>query len=60
VANDRDASADPTQGTITIRWKRLPDPNREEGHQFDWQYVPEPPIPDEMAARLLHEVASRI
>jgi hypothetical protein len=35
----------PLKGTITIRWKRLPDPYGQEGHEFDWEYVPEPPTP---------------
>ena len=28
----------PTKGTITIRWKRLPDRYREDGREFDWNY----------------------
>jgi hypothetical protein len=50
----------PAEGTITIRWKRLPDRYREEGRDFAWNYQPEPPIPDELAERLLREVADRL
>jgi len=56
----KDNQPAPVQGIITLRWKSIPDPYREEGHEFDWEYVPVPSIPDEMAARLLREVASRL
>jgi hypothetical protein len=56
----KDNQSAPVQGTITLRWKRLPDPDRGEGHEFEWEYVPVPPIPDELAARLLREVANRL
>jgi hypothetical protein len=48
------------EGTISLRWKRLPESYREEGHEFDFEYEPVPPIPDELAVRLLQEVASRL
>ena len=56
----QDNQSAPVQGTITLRWKGLPDAYREEGHEFDWEYMPVPPIPDESAARLLREIASRL
>jgi len=48
----------PTEGTITIRWSRpagLP-----EKESPSWEYAPDPPIPDELARRLLLEVAERL
>jgi hypothetical protein len=47
----------PTGGLITIRWWRLPEPFESE---FDWEYRPIPPIPDELGKRLLGEVADRL
>ena len=47
----------PAGGLITIRWWRLPEPFESE---FDWEYRPIPPIPDELGRRLLEEVADRL
>jgi len=47
----------PAGGLITIRWWRLPEPFESE---FDWEYRPIPPIPDELGQRLLGEVADRL
>jgi hypothetical protein len=47
----------PAGGLITIRWWRLPEPFESE---FDWEYRPIPPIPDELGKRLLGEVADRL
>jgi hypothetical protein len=55
-------SRDPLQhdGIITIGYKRLPEPDEEEGQGFVWEYRADPPISDELAARLLREVADRL
>jgi hypothetical protein len=52
----------PDEGTITIRWKRLPEPLDTEAGvlHFVWAYEPDPAIPDEDAERILREVADRI
>jgi len=47
----------PGGGLITIRWWRLPEPFESE---FDWEYRPIPPIPDELGKRLLGVVADRL
>jgi hypothetical protein len=50
-----------SEGTITIRWWRLPEPYASGfDREFDWEYRPDPGIPDEFAERLLREVANRL
>jgi hypothetical protein len=43
------------EGSITIRYAY-----REKSDEFEWSYEPDPPIPDELAQRLLREVAERL
>lgn len=51
----------PSEGTITIRWWRLPEPYASGfDTEFDWEYRPDPGIPDEFAERLLREIADRL
>jgi hypothetical protein len=57
AAHDDPAPHPPAGGLITIRWWRLPEPFESE---FDWEYRPIPPIPDELGKRLLSEVADRL
>jgi hypothetical protein len=56
-----DASAPPLQppsheGSITIRYAY----REEDGEFAAWHYEPDSPIPDELAVRLLREVAERL
>jgi anti-sigma regulatory factor (Ser/Thr protein kinase) len=57
----KDASAPPLRppshkGSITIQYVY-----REEDQEvLAWDYRPDPPIPDELAVRLLREVADRL
>ncbi len=50
------APAPPTQGVIIIRYVY----REEDGEFVAWHYEPDPPIPDELAVRLLREVAERL
>ena len=55
-----DASAPPLQPPfhecfITIQYRY-----REEDREFVWDYRPDPPIPDELAVRLLREIADHL
>jgi hypothetical protein len=57
----RFARPQPSEGTITIRWWRLPEPYASGfDTEFDWEYRPDPGIPDEFAERLLREIADRL
>jgi hypothetical protein len=50
-----------SEGTITIRWWRLPEPYASGfDTEFDWEYRPDPGIPDDFAERLLREIADRL
>jgi hypothetical protein len=58
----KDAKAKPpTEGTIVIRWKRLPRQQEESfGFRFVWKFEPDPPLPDDWASEILSEVARRL
>jgi len=49
------APAPLSQGSITIQYRY-----REEDREFVWDYRSDPPIPDELAVRLLREVADHL
>jgi len=59
---DQPNESEPNEGTIIIRWSRLPEPYRSDPGlgEFDWAYEPDPPTPDEVAARLLRAIADRL
>jgi hypothetical protein len=60
LGTEQSAEPFPREGAITIVYRRLPEPYGKDGQEFDWEYRPDPPINDELAARILREVADRL
>ena len=54
------SNQDPTEGVVTIKWRRLPEQHRAEFGEFDFEYVPQPPLDDLLAARLLRYLANML